>query len=962
MRVSQYRRRESSHRSPRWSAVAIAAASLLLIQPAAHAAGFGALHVRSSLGQPLQAEIDLSGVTEEEAQNLVAKLASPDAYQRAGLTYNPIVSTLRASLVRQSGGSYVVRVISAQPVAEPFVDILVDLTWASGRVSRAYTFLLDPAGSSNTPRNFAPTPVVQATTPGVVDSTPAPVAAAPQAPAAAPRAARPARQAAARPQADAAAAEPSSGAGYTVQRGDSLYDVASNAVQGQDGVSLDQMLLALYRNNPKAFIGGNINRLRTGSVLTVPSAAEAQKVSPREARREVVAQTSGFAGYRSRLATAAEANAATDTDSARQQSGSVSARVQDQATPSASERDELRLSKADRTGKAAATAGARAEELVAKEHALKEMESRVAQLEKNLSEMQHLIEVKNAELAKAAAAKPAAGAAPSPATAAPAVTAANAPAPSASASATPAQAPAAAASSAETASSATATAGASAPAAATPAAVSAPVAEASAPAAAPRKAPVVVAPQPPAEEESFFSSLLGNPMALGLGGLVVALAGGLAVYRRRQQKPEQAHGFQDSLLSQESTVMAGANSLFGAAGGQSIDTSQHSVFGADFRIGGGNESNEVDPIAEADVYIAYGRDVQAEEILREALEQHPERQAIRLKLMEIYANRQDAHGFQTIAEEMLAQVGAASPDWAEAAALGRKFDPANPLYLTVQGDGHHEQVAADDRHGHAGGAVAAAGAALAGMGAVAAAAEAFKPTVTGETTRRGEEWTTVDPGMDPSMPSTKAPQLADLELPLESFPAPAAGEPITAPLQAAEVFQPRAEPEAPPALELPQTDFAGHAGEAFQPASVPPLHMDLSDLSLDLNPTAPVAETPAVEPAPAAVAADSLPAWAQPADLPETPVQLDAAPQPQEVVAQQEEPLTVMRLDTNLPHTLSAEGGIDGVRDLQIKFDLAKAYIEIGDKEGARELLQEVLDLGDPSFHAEAQALMRQIG
>ncbi|MCF1441534.1 FimV/HubP family polar landmark-like protein TapV [Ralstonia pseudosolanacearum] len=962
MRVSQYRRRESSHRSPRWSAVAIAAASLLLIQPAAHAAGFGALHVRSSLGQPLQAEIDLSGVTEEEAQNLVAKLASPDAYQRAGLTYNPIVSTLRASLVRQSGGSYVVRVISAQPVAEPFVDILVDLTWASGRVSRAYTFLLDPAGSSNTPRNFAPTPVVQATTPGVVDSTPAPVAAAPQAPAAAPRAARPARQAAARPQADAAAAEPSSGAGYTVQRGDSLYDVASNAVQGQDGVSLDQMLLALYRNNPKAFIGGNINRLRTGSVLTVPSAAEAQKVSSREARREVVAQTSGFAGYRSRLATAAEANAATDTDSARQQSGSVSARVQDQATPSASERDELRLSKADRTGKVAATAGARAEELVAKEHALKEMESRVAQLEKNLSEMQHLIEVKNAELAKAAAAKPAAGAAPSPATAAPAVTAANAPAPSASASATPAQAPAAAASSAETASSATATAGASAPAAATPAAASAPVAEASAPAAAPRKAPVVVAPQPPAEEESFFSSLLGNPMALGLGGLVVALAGGLAVYRRRQQKPEQAHGFQDSLLSQESTVMAGANSLFGAAGGQSIDTSQHSVFGADFRIGGGNESNEVDPIAEADVYIAYGRDVQAEEILREALEQHPERQAIRLKLMEIYANRQDAHGFQTIAEEMLAQVGAASPDWAEAAALGRKFDPANPLYLTVQGDGHHEQVAADDRHGHAGGAVAAAGAALAGMGAVAAAAEAFKPTVTGETTRRGEEWTTVDPGMDPSMPSTKAPQLADLELPLESFPAPAAGEPITAPLQAAEVFQPLAEPEAPPALELPQTDFAGHAGEVFQPASVPPLHMDLSDLSLDLNPTAPVAETPAVEPAPAAVAADSLPAWAQPADLPETPVQLDAAPQPQEVVAQQEEPLTVMRLDTNLPHTLSAEGGIDGVRDLQIKFDLAKAYIEIGDKEGARELLQEVLDLGDPSFHAEAQALMRQIG
>lgn len=747
-----------------------------------------------------------------------------------------------------------------------------------------------------------------------------------------------------------------------MQRGDSLYDIASTASQGQDAVSLDQMLLAMYRNNPNAFIGGNINRLRTGSVLKVPSQADAQKVSPREARREVVAQTSGFAGYRNRLATAAEANAATDTDSARQQSGSVSARVQDQATPAASGRDELRLSKADRTGKA--NAAARDEELVAKERALKDMESRVAQLEKNLSDMQRLVELKNAELAKAAsAAKPAAGAAP--ATAAPAVAAANAPAPAAAAASStsaPAQqaaqavatapaetAPAAPAASATAAAASAPVATASAP----QAAASAPVAAASAPAAVPKKAPVVVAPQPPIAEESFFSSLLGNPMALGLGGVVVALLGGLAVYRRRQQKPEQAHGFQDSLLSQESTVMAGANSLFGAAGGQSVDTSQHSVFGADFRIGGSNESNEVDPIAEADVYIAYGRDVQAEEILREALEQHPDRQAIRLKLMEIYANRQDAHGFQTIAEEMLAQVGAASPEWAEAAAMGRKFDPANPLYLTVQGDGHHPGAEAPVEHSHAG-AAAAGAAALAGVGAVAAA-EAFKPTVTGETTRRGDDWTTLSPDLDPSAPSTKAPQLADLDLPLESFPAPAAGDPITASADAAEVFKPHAEPE----VDLPQ--FNAHAGEAYQPVSAPPMHMDLSDLSLDLNPTPPA--TDAAPAAPAAVAEESLPAWAQPADLSQAPMHFDADPHhaEHEHVAN-DEPQSAIRLDTNLPHTLSGEHGADGVRDLQIKFDLAKAYIEIGDKEGARELLQEVLDLGDPSFHAEAQALMRQIG
>ncbi|MDY7507844.1 FimV/HubP family polar landmark-like protein TapV [Ralstonia wenshanensis] len=971
MRVSQYRRRESSHRSPRWSAVAFAAASLLLIQPAAQAAGFGALHVRSSLGQPLQAEIDLTGVTPEEAQNLVAKLAAPDAYSRAGLTYNPIVSSLRASLERQSNGNYVVRLRSTQPVAEPFVDVLVDLNWASGHVSRAYTFLLDPVGSGNTAQNFAPTPVVQATTPGAAESTSAASAAQPQA--AAPTAAAPAparqpraaRQAARAQQAAPAAAAPDAtpGGSYTVQRGDSLYDVASTAAQGQEAVSLDQMLLALYRNNPNAFIGGNINRLRTGSVLKVPSQAEAQKTPAREARREVIAQTSGFAGYRNRLATAAEANAATDTDSARQQSGSVSARVQDQATPAASGRDELRLSKADRAGKAGGAA-ARDEELVAKERALKEMESRVAQLEKNLSDMQRLVELKNAELAKAAsAAKPAAGAAPS--TAAPAVAAANAPAPAPAAASTSAPAPVAAApaeTAAAPASSATAAASASAPEAASAplaaasapqATASAPVAAASAPAAAPKKAPVVVAPPPPIQEESFLSSLLGNPMALGLGGLVVALLGGLVVYRRRQQKPEQAHGFQDSLLSQESTVMAGANSLFGAAGGQSVDTSQHSVFGADFRIGGGNESNEVDPIAEADVYIAYGRDVQAEEILREALEQHPERQAIRLKLMEIYANRQDAHGFQTIAEEMLAQVGAASSEWAEAAAMGRKFDPANPLYLTVQGDGSHVGAEAHAEPSHAGAAVAGA-AALAGVGA-AVAAEAFSPTVTGQTTRRGDDWTTLSPDLDPSAPSTKAPQLADFDLPLESFPAPAAGEPITAPEEASDIFKVHAEPEA----DLPQ--FNAHAGEAYQPVAAPPLHMDLSDLSLDLNPTPPTAETAA--PAASVAAEESLPSWAQPTDLSQAPMHVESEPHHAEhVEVANDEPQSAIRLDTNLPHTLSGEHGADGVRDLQIKFDLAKAYIEIGDKEGARELLQEVLDLGDPSFHAEAQALMRQIG
>ncbi|MET2491340.1 type IV pilus assembly protein FimV, partial [Ralstonia pseudosolanacearum] len=176
MRVSQFRQRESFHRSPRWPAVAIAVAILLLVQPTAHAAGFGALRVRSNLGQPLQAEIELINVTEEEGQHLAARLASPEAYQRAGLTYNPIVSTLRTSLVHQPDGSYVVRVRSAQPIGEPIVDILVDLGWGAGRLSRAYTFLLDPASSGSAIQNATPIQVPQAMTPKVSEPAPAPAA------------------------------------------------------------------------------------------------------------------------------------------------------------------------------------------------------------------------------------------------------------------------------------------------------------------------------------------------------------------------------------------------------------------------------------------------------------------------------------------------------------------------------------------------------------------------------------------------------------------------------------------------------------------------------------------------------------------------------------------------------------------------------------------------------------------
>jgi pilus assembly protein FimV len=723
------------------------------------------------------------------------------------------------------------------------------------------------------------------------------------------------------------------GGGYTVQRGDTLYAIAGEAMQGQESVSLDQMLAALYRNNPNAFIGGSMNRLRSGAVLQVPTQQQAQSVAPKAARREVVARTHGFDAYRSRLASAAAAKSV-EPASGRQQSGNVTARVQEQAAPADGPHDELKLSKAARG--AQADAAAKAEAGVARERQVKEAQARLAQLEKNVGDMQKLLELKNAEIAKLSQANQAAlaekekdkAAAKADAVAraestAPTVVAAQPPkveataAAVAAATASPAPAaiaPVAAGASAADVAAPVAAASAPQPAAAAPASAAQATAAAAVPAA--KRTPPVVAQPAPAPEPSFLDGLLANPMLLPGGGLLVALLGVYAIYRRRQQqKAGEATGFGDSILSQESTVMAGANSLFGTAGGQSVDTSQHSVFGADFRIGNNTpEANEVDPIAEAEVYIAYGRDVQAEEILREALEKNPEQQPVRLKLLEIYSNRQDVEGFRVIAEEMFAQTGGHGAEWLKAAEMGRALEPGNALFLAVTPE-------------------------AAGLDTASLATD---------------QWRTQDPSQNPASIPRLEPSLGDLALPLDAFPAPAAGEPIVAPASAAMVFGADAQAAGEPVrLEfgLPESSIDPLADDVptlDTPTRGRPLAFDMSGLSLDLGSAAQgdargkAALDEATMPLPATTMLRGG-RLAEPIDLsrvaPETGGDFTHG---------------------GSPSTLSADG-MDGGRDMQIKLDLARAYIEIGDKEGARELLQEVVEQSQDPLQAEARSLLLEV-
>ncbi|MEO8600014.1 MAG: FimV/HubP family polar landmark protein, partial [bacterium] len=180
----------------------------------------------------------------------------------------------------------------------------------------------------------------------------------------------------------------------------------------------------------------------------------------------------------------------------------------------------------------------------------------------------------------------------------------------------------------------------------------------------------------PLAKTGFFDQLLDNPLFLPGAGLLFALLGALGIYsNRRRKKPGNKFG--DSAFAASSLQ---TNSLFGSTGGQSVDTN-NSVFNSSFAPSASQlDTNEVDPVAEADVYIAYGRDAQAEEILKEALRTQPDRHPVRLKLLEIYANRKDLRSFEMLASELYGMTKGETDEWHQAARLGAVLDPNNPLY------------------------------------------------------------------------------------------------------------------------------------------------------------------------------------------------------------------------------------------------------------------------------------------
>ena len=1039
-----------------------AAVASALVLSNAYAAGLGKLTVLSSLGQPLRAEIELTAVSKDEVGALSAKLASAEAYRQASIEFAPALTSLRFA-IEQRGDRQFIRMTSSQPLNEPFVDMLLELSGPNGRLVREYTFLLDPADLRTTQSaQVAPVSVPELNAPAA-QAPAAPQAAVPvrePAPRRSPQAAPAPRVVKPAPQPEAENRTGAAPGDYKVRSGDTLAGIASQVKPG--GVSLDQMLVALYQANPDAFVGNNMNRLKAGQILSVPDADAARGINSAEARQIIVAQSADFNAYRNKLA-GQVAGAAPQKSAEGKQSagGKITAKVEERPTPASESRDKLKLSNAaPAAGAGADKAGApTVEDKIARDKAIAEANARVKELEKNVSELQKLLEVKSKALAdqqKQAEAKPAAPAVP------PAVAQAPAPAPKPAEALTekPAEAKPAEAKSAETKSAETKPAEPKAEPPSAPVAppVAAPAAE-TPPAA---KLKPAAPPPPPAPEPSFLDELLDNPLILpGIGALLVAL-GGLGIYRARRQK--QSKQFEDSIITDSSLK---ANSLFGSTGGQSVDTS-NSVFNSSFAPSAGQlDTNEVDPVAEADVYIAYGRDAQAEEILKEALRTQPDRHAVRVKLLEIYSNRKDLRAFEVLATELYGLTKGEGEDWAQAAAMGAAIDPNNPLYASGKKAGGEAGLVAPtqplDEQGLAtllsttqGGDTPT----LDSIDTLDADSSYFNNTemasdVPLQSLPEAEpepepehklssndldfdldgmqnltppdtiprpapveppaDLTSIDfnfldepakpaepmpdlssepvaefeplsePASEPSSPSI--PSIDDLAFsltdtkPVQEPAQEAAPEPMLADLSLDdltlddaspgnaspdETASADALPDAAPTAEADplDIDIPSLEAELEAPAEAPreadPLDFDLSGISLELAPATPAAESTQNNATADAMDADLIeplslePAAGLPADdlAAAEPLSAEAAPgAPAELPDLNFESMDTQFLADDA--TVSAE--------MATKLDLAVAYQEIGDKEGARELLDEVLKGGTPEQSERAKTLLLEL-
>ncbi|WP_039917710.1 FimV/HubP family polar landmark protein [Cellvibrio mixtus] len=593
------------------------------------ALGLGEVKLKSTLNQPLEAEVKLLDTRDLTAEQILVTLASPADFERNGVDRLFFYTEFQFTVDLEAADGPKVLITSRNPVREPYLNFLIEARWTAGRLLREYTLLMDLP----TFEEDGATRAVQSAPVSTPRSTAQPSQSTTQT--ASPTTSPAQRAPAARASSGSGGASPKpklSGNDYEVRGNDTLWEIALRA-RPDSSVSVHQSMMALYKANPDAFIAGNINRLRRGQVLRVPDANEMKSLSKSEA-------VSQFASASGDSALGAQINASRRTSTAPAESTAVSGRVK-LAAPSTGSGAGKGSGANDGSGKALESELATTlEELDKSKAENTELSSRVKDLESQIETMQKLVDVSNEKLRAlqiAAEQKNEGKGATAPATPAPATPAPVTPAP-------------------------VTTAPVEAPVVATESAVDNSVVASSAAAAVPPKPATKPAAQPkpattptPEPEPDLVATAIENAPWIGLG--VLGLAGvGYAVYRRRkQQENEQQEFEQEDVFAFDETP--GQIDEPVDVPDNFADINESSLFAEDQPASAVAETSDV--VGEADIYIAYGKLDQAEEMLLNALKKDPESTDIRMKLLEVYAQQQNVSGFDKHYAALLPLAGAA---------------------------------------------------------------------------------------------------------------------------------------------------------------------------------------------------------------------------------------------------------------------------------------------------------------
>ncbi len=644
------------------------AALLVLVSADTWAVGLGKMRVLSALDQPLEAEIELLSTTPAELNTLEVGLGSRSDFTRAGVERSSLLSLVKLETQVREDGDAFIRLTTDDPVTEPFLHFLVAIEWAGGKLIREYTALLDPPlYAQGRPASVSSPRVAGADPAGSTIRQGQPQGQQPSAEPLSP--ARLAAQAAARP----ARGGPLYG---PIRRGETLSDIVAGMNLPQ-GVDVFQAMIALLQRNPEAFILGNINLVKEGSTMVLPTGQEMAAISKVVASAEYSKHLNEWLAYRNRVAgsqLAAGTPAATpsalpsDDGSVRAEpTGTTRSAAGAPAEGSGLSEDVLRIIQSDDGTQAAATASGDSEEVGALKSQLavmeesllstelenKELRERLAMLEEQIKETNKLLRLENPGLALAEQ----------------------------SASADRGSSGAAGAGGADN------------RAGAGDAGARATSGEDSA--AAPAGASQVRVTSSTSLLEPLNEILRGDMLwkvLLALAAIVLLI--GIVVYIRRRQSYAE---FEETMMTGSTYDMRSQSSAFtqvprmdssqqsrhstradSQQSGSLMQTSFMSEMGAPGM--GAMQADEVDPVAEAEVYMAYGRDQQAMEVLQDAIRRDPSRVELKLKLLEVYQKRKDVRAFESLAEELYPAIGKDASRWGRVAEMGRRISPRHPLF------------------------------------------------------------------------------------------------------------------------------------------------------------------------------------------------------------------------------------------------------------------------------------------